>query len=95
VTLQAVFLEWMDRLSKCIATNGEHAEWSQIHITEQWSFILLILKCSCLGGTACARARSPSIFYLISRFLNCLYQGIDYDSASGSSHYRGIYTFLR
>jgi hypothetical protein len=26
VTLQAVFLEWMDRLSKCIATNGEHAE---------------------------------------------------------------------
>jgi hypothetical protein len=26
VTLQAVFLEWMDRLSKCIATNGEHTE---------------------------------------------------------------------
>jgi hypothetical protein len=23
VTLQAVFLEWMDRLRKCIATNGE------------------------------------------------------------------------
>jgi histone-lysine N-methyltransferase SETMAR len=26
VTLQAVFLEWMDRLRKCIATNGDHTE---------------------------------------------------------------------
>jgi hypothetical protein len=26
VTLQAVFLEWMDRLRKCIATNGEYPE---------------------------------------------------------------------
>jgi hypothetical protein len=26
VTLQAVFLEWMDRLRKCIATNGENTE---------------------------------------------------------------------
>jgi histone-lysine N-methyltransferase SETMAR len=26
VTLQAVFLEWMDRLRKCIATNGEYTE---------------------------------------------------------------------
>jgi hypothetical protein len=26
VTLQAVFLEWMDRLRECIATNGEHTE---------------------------------------------------------------------
>jgi hypothetical protein len=25
-TLQAVFLEWMDRLRKCIATNGEYTE---------------------------------------------------------------------
>jgi hypothetical protein len=24
MTLQAVFLEWMDRLRKCIITNGEH-----------------------------------------------------------------------
>jgi hypothetical protein len=24
VTLQAVFLDWMDRLRKCIATNGEY-----------------------------------------------------------------------
>jgi histone-lysine N-methyltransferase SETMAR len=26
VTLQAVFLEWMDRLRKCIATNEEYTE---------------------------------------------------------------------
>jgi hypothetical protein len=26
VTLQAVFLEWMDRLKKYITINGEHAE---------------------------------------------------------------------
>jgi hypothetical protein len=26
VTLQAVFLEWMDRLKKYIATNGEYTE---------------------------------------------------------------------
>jgi hypothetical protein len=26
VTLQAVFLEWMDRSRKCIATNGEYTE---------------------------------------------------------------------
>jgi hypothetical protein len=25
VTLQAIFLEWMDRLRECIATNGEYA----------------------------------------------------------------------
>jgi hypothetical protein len=26
VTVQAVFLEWMDRLRKCITTNREYAE---------------------------------------------------------------------
>jgi hypothetical protein len=26
VSLQAVFLEWMDRLRKCIATNGKYTE---------------------------------------------------------------------
>jgi hypothetical protein len=26
VTLQAVFLEWMDRFRKCIATNGDYTE---------------------------------------------------------------------
>jgi histone-lysine N-methyltransferase SETMAR len=26
VTLQTVFLEWMDRFRKCIATNGEYTE---------------------------------------------------------------------
>jgi hypothetical protein len=26
LTLQAVFLKWMDRLRKCIATNGEYTE---------------------------------------------------------------------
>jgi hypothetical protein len=26
VTLQAVFLEWIDRLRKCIAANGEYTE---------------------------------------------------------------------
>jgi hypothetical protein len=26
VTLQVVFLQWMDQLRKCIATNGEYTE---------------------------------------------------------------------
>jgi hypothetical protein len=26
VTMQAIILEWMDRLRKCIATNGEYTE---------------------------------------------------------------------
>jgi hypothetical protein len=32
VTLQAVFLEWMDRLRKFIATNGEYTEEAQINV---------------------------------------------------------------
>jgi hypothetical protein len=35
VTLKAVFLEWMDRLRKCIATNGEHTEEAQINVIEE------------------------------------------------------------
>jgi hypothetical protein len=26
VTLRAIFLEWMDQLRKCLATNGEYTE---------------------------------------------------------------------
>jgi hypothetical protein len=43
VTLQTVFLEWMDRSRKCIATNGEYTESAQINVIEEWSFILSIL----------------------------------------------------
>jgi hypothetical protein len=52
-TLQTVFLEWMDRLRKCIATNGEYTEEAQINVIEERSFILLILRFSCPGGTPC------------------------------------------
>jgi hypothetical protein len=53
VTLQAPFLEWMDRLSKWIATNEEYTEEVQINVIKEWSFILPILRCSCPGGTLC------------------------------------------
>jgi hypothetical protein len=53
MTLQAVFLEWMDGLRKCIATNGEYTEEAQIKVIEEWSFILPILRCLCPGGTPC------------------------------------------
>jgi hypothetical protein len=53
VTLQAVFLEWMDRLRKCTATNWEYTEQAQIKVIGEWSFIRLILRCSCPGGTPC------------------------------------------
>jgi hypothetical protein len=53
VTLQVVFLGWMDRLRKCITTNGEYTELAQIKVIEEWSFILPILKCSCPSGTPC------------------------------------------
>jgi hypothetical protein len=55
VILQAVFLEWMDRLRKRIATNGEYPEYAQINAIEGWSFILPILRCSCPGGTPCIK----------------------------------------
>jgi hypothetical protein len=63
MTLQAVFLEWMDRLRKCIVTNGEYIESAQINVIEAWSFILPILRCSCPGGTpwiscACRQQKS-------------------------------------
>jgi hypothetical protein len=53
VTLHVVFLEWMDRLRKCIAINGEYPEEAQINVIEECSFILPILRCSCPGGTRC------------------------------------------
>jgi hypothetical protein len=36
VTLHAVFLEWMERLRKCIVTNGEYVESSKIKVRERW-----------------------------------------------------------
>jgi hypothetical protein len=56
VALQAVFLEWMDRLRKCIATNGEYTEPAQINVIGERNFILPILRCSCPGGTPCRKA---------------------------------------
>jgi hypothetical protein len=53
LTLQAVFLEWMDRLRKCIAASVEYTESAQINVIEEWSFILPILRCLCPGGTPC------------------------------------------
>jgi hypothetical protein len=35
VTLQAVFLEWMDQLRKCIATNGEYTAEAQINVIKE------------------------------------------------------------
>jgi hypothetical protein len=34
VTLRAAFLEWMERLRKCIATNGEYVKKSKIIMSE-------------------------------------------------------------
>jgi hypothetical protein len=53
VSLQAVFLERMDRFRKCIVTNGEHIESAQMNVIEECIFIQLILRCSCPGGTPC------------------------------------------
>jgi hypothetical protein len=35
MTLQAVFLEWMDRLGNCVVTNGEYTESAQINVIEE------------------------------------------------------------
>jgi hypothetical protein len=53
VTLQTVFLEWMDRLWKCIVTNGKYIESAEINVIREWSFILPKLRCSCPSGTSC------------------------------------------
>jgi hypothetical protein len=47
------FSSWMDRLKKCIATNGEYTEYAQINVIEEYIFILPILRCLCPGGTPC------------------------------------------
>jgi hypothetical protein len=45
-------LSGVDRLiKKCIATNGEYTKEAQIKVIEEWSFILPILRSSCLDGT--------------------------------------------
>jgi hypothetical protein len=71
VTLQAVFLEWMDRLRKCIATNGEYTEEAQINVIEEWIFIPPISRCSCPGGTPCTSVArtidSFQNFYFLER----------------------------
>jgi hypothetical protein len=48
-TLRAVFLEWMDRSRKCIATNEDYTEEAQINVIEEQSFILPMLRCSYPG----------------------------------------------
>jgi hypothetical protein len=35
MTLQRVFLEWMDRLRKCIAANGEYTEQAHLKVIEE------------------------------------------------------------
>jgi hypothetical protein len=57
VTLQAVFLEWMDWFRKYITANGEYTEQAQISVIEEWSFILPISRYSCPGGTPCMWVR--------------------------------------
>jgi hypothetical protein len=51
VTLQAIFVEWMDCLRKCATTKGEHTDSAQTNVTEEWSFLLSALRCSPLNGT--------------------------------------------
>jgi hypothetical protein len=67
VSLQAVFLEWMDRLRKCIVTNGEYTESAQINVIEEWSFIWPILRCSCPGETPCISRPEEVSIYLTRR----------------------------
>jgi hypothetical protein len=68
VTLQAVFLKWMNRLRKYITTNREYIKEIQINVIEEWCFVLPILRCSCLGGTPCTmNSRSTNTTTSFSR----------------------------
>jgi hypothetical protein len=49
--LQAVFLEWMDQLRRCIGTSGEYPDETKLMIVEQSSFVRTVLRCSLSGGT--------------------------------------------
>jgi hypothetical protein len=55
VTLQAVFLAWMDRSGKSIVTKWEYTASAQINVIKEWGFILPILRSSCPGGTSCTK----------------------------------------
>jgi hypothetical protein len=68
VILQAAFLEWMDRLRKCIVTKGEYTEEAEINVIEEWSFILPILRCSCPGGIPCTLRKENQMLLTVLRF---------------------------
>jgi hypothetical protein len=51
VSLQVVFLEWMEQLRKYIATNGEDVESSKIDVRERLTFIRTLVTCSHLRET--------------------------------------------
>jgi hypothetical protein len=73
VTLRAVFLEWMERLRKCLATNQEYVEESKINIRERLTFIRTPVRSSRMRRTSCTSHFSSSyLSLLMSRVVSSL-----------------------
>jgi hypothetical protein len=53
VTLQAVFLEWMDRLRKCMPTNGGFTDYATTTTVEDYLFVSTMARCSYPRGIPC------------------------------------------
>jgi hypothetical protein len=51
LTLQAVFLDWIERLEKYIATDGEYVEWLTPKIAVEKISTRIVSRFSPLGGT--------------------------------------------
>jgi hypothetical protein len=62
VTLQAIFLKWMDCLRKCITTNAQYTDLTKINVMQESRFIPPVLRCSPLSGTPCTLADGRPIF---------------------------------
>jgi hypothetical protein len=62
VTMQAIFLKWMDCLRKCITINAQHTDLAKIKVMQESRFISPVLRCSPLSGTPCTLADGRAIF---------------------------------
>jgi hypothetical protein len=51
VTLQAVFLDWMERLGKCLDSNGVYVDLPKINLLERKSFTRPVLRFSATRET--------------------------------------------
>jgi hypothetical protein len=71
VTFQAIFLEWMERLRKCLATNAEYVEQCKINVSERLIFILILVRCSRMAGTPSMQIQPIGDYFIVLLISTC------------------------